>query len=78
MSQLNIHLNAEFENALGEYMRLRELKTKSEAVRQAVLEAVERERRKNQMADFSQWRGLALRAPMNQKPRFQSDDDLWS
>lgn len=77
MPQLNIHLTPEFQLNLSEYMRLRHLKTKSEAVRQAVIEALERERSQRQPADFSTWLGMALDAPLNPKPRFASDADLW-
>jgi len=76
MPQLNIHLTPEFEEALSEYMRLKRVKTKSDAVRLAVQEAVEREKRLRIVPDFSQWIGLALQAPLNPHPRFRSDDDL--
>lgn len=77
MPQLNIHLTPDFQNNLAEYMRQRRLRTKSEAVRQAIAEAVERERSRHRATDFSQWLGLAARAPQNPNPRFPSDDDLW-
>ncbi len=78
MSQINIHLTTEFEQALAEFMRLRQIKTKSDAIRAAVQEAVERERHRREVPDFSQWVGLATKAPENPTPRFRSDDDLWS
>ena len=78
MSQINIHLTAEFEQALTEFMRLRQIKTKSDAIRAAVQEALERERRRRETPDFSRWVGLAKRTPENPSPRFRSDDDLWS
>jgi hypothetical protein len=28
--------------------------------------------------DFRAWLGLGLKAPLRRKPRFQSEDDLWS
>ena len=77
MSQINIHLTSEFEQALTEFMRLRQIKTKSDAIRAAVQEAVERERRRRETPDFSRWVGLATKAPQNPAPRFRSDDDLW-
>lgn len=77
MPQMNIHLTPEFQQSLLEYMRLRHLKTKSEAVRQAVQEALERERSRRQTTDFTTWLGMGNRAPQNPHPRFQSDDDLW-
>ncbi len=78
MPQLNIHLTPEFEKALTEYMRLRRVRTKSDAVRLAVLEAVDRERREQPTPRFSQWLGLGRQAPENPNPRFHSDEDLWS
>lgn len=77
MTQLNIHMTPEFEKRLAQLMRLRGLKTKSEAVRVAVAEAVGRAIEDSEAADFGAWRGAALRAPLNPRPRFQSDDDLW-
>jgi Arc/MetJ-type ribon-helix-helix transcriptional regulator len=78
MPQLNIHLTPEFEEALSEYMKLRRVKTKSDAVRLAIQEAVERERQLRIVPDFSRWLGLARQVPENPKPLFRSDDDLWS
>jgi Arc/MetJ-type ribon-helix-helix transcriptional regulator len=77
MSQINIHLTSEFEQALIEFMRLRQIKTKSDAIRAAVQEAVERERRRRETPDFSRWVGLGIKDPQNPAPRFRSDDDLW-
>jgi Arc/MetJ-type ribon-helix-helix transcriptional regulator len=78
MSQINIHLTTEFEQALAELMRLRHIKTKSDAIRAAVQEALERELRRRETPDFLQWVGLGTQAPENPSPRFRSDDDLWS
>lgn len=78
MPQLNIHLTPDFEQTLSEYMRIRGIRTKSDAVRLAVQEAVEREQRLRKTTDFSRWIGLGKKAPENPSPRFRSDDDLWS
>ncbi len=78
MPQLNVHLTPEFQRSLAEYMRLRDLKTKSEAVRQAVLEALEVQISRRRTADFGSWLGLGNRAPQNPEPRFRRDDDLWT
>jgi Arc/MetJ-type ribon-helix-helix transcriptional regulator len=77
MPQLNLHLTPEFEEALEDLMKLRQVRTKSEAVRLAVLEAADRERRRRTPADFSSWLGLGRKAPENPKPKFRSDADLW-
>ena len=58
-------------------MRLRQTKTKPNAVRTAAQEAVERERRRRETSDFSRWVGLGIKAPQNPAPRFRSDEDLW-
>ena len=78
MPQLNIQMTPEFAEALERFMRMRALKTKSEAVRVAVQEGLERARAEGQDRDYTSWLGLGLLAPQNQKPRFVSDDDLWS
>ncbi len=78
MSQLNIHLTPEFEKTLSDYMNLRGIKTKSDAVRQALQEAVEREKRLRRVPDFTRWVGMGKLGPENPTPKFRSDDDLWS
>jgi Arc/MetJ-type ribon-helix-helix transcriptional regulator len=77
MAQLNVHVTPEFEEALARLVRLRKLRSKSEAVRVAVHETLERETRRVDAPDFRSWIGAALKAPLNPNPRFQSDDDLW-
>ena len=77
MAQFNLNMTPEFEKVLEQLMRIRGFRTKSEAVRTAVQEALERERRKVQSVDYQSWVGLACRVPENPHPRFQSDNDLW-
>jgi len=77
MGQINIHLTPEFEFSLGEFMRLRAISTKSEAVRVAVSESLDRVRARPRSTDFAEWVGAGLEAPENPSPRFRSDDDLW-
>lgn len=57
MSQLNIHLTPAFEEKLRRFMRARGIKSKSEAVRIAVEEGLEREI--PQRVDFREWVGMA-------------------
>ena len=79
MSQLNLHLKPDFERDLARFMKLRGLSTKSEAVRVAVREGLERALRAGGSAtDFRKLVGTGLRAAVNPQPRFESDDDLWS
>lgn len=76
MSQLNLHVKPDFDRDLASLMRLRGIATKSEAIRIAVREAAERAQRSTR-TDFSGWKGAALDAALNPKPRFSSDDELW-
>ena len=76
--QLNIHVTPEFEKALSQLMRARKFRTKSEAIRFAVREALQLSVRSRQSCDYSEWLGLAAGAPQNPKPRFRSEDELWS
>ena len=77
MSQNNLHVTAEFERDLAGFMRLRELRTKSEAIRLAVREGLERARATPPRKSFTRWAGAGLGATLNPEPRFPSDDDLW-
>lgn len=75
---LNVNLTPELELALEQLMQLHLLPTRSDAVRFAVMAAVERDRQPLAAPDFSSWLGLALKTPESPNPRFSSDDDLWS
>jgi hypothetical protein len=77
MGQLNIHMTAAFEKRLTQFMRVRGIKTKSEAVRIAVEEGLAMATRRTAAANFVEWRGLGKQAPLNPTPRFVSDADLW-
>jgi hypothetical protein len=76
MSQLNIHITPVFEETLEKFMRIRKIRTRSDAIRIAVAEALERTL-PSQKPDFSSWLGCANTAPLNPAPRFGSEDDLW-
>lgn len=77
MSQLNLHVKPQFERDLARLMRLRGIRTKSEAIRLAVRETVERAQRSSNRTDFAAWKGAALAAALNPRPRFDSEDALW-
>jgi hypothetical protein len=77
MSQLNIHLHPRFEAELQEFMELRGIPTKSEAVRVAVSEGVARAKRARSPESFRAWIGLAAQGRPNPKPRFRSDAEIW-
>ena len=78
MSQLNIHLNPDFERVLSEFMQIRNIKNKSEAVRVAVQESLQRSLAENRRCDFRSWLGLGLGEGENRAPHFPHDDLLWS
>jgi hypothetical protein len=77
MRQLNLNVTEEFERDLRRYMRQKGITKQSEAIRQAVREAVAKASAASH-SDFRSWLGLGLKAPLNPKPRFRSEDDLWS
>lgn len=77
MPQINLNVTPEFEESLARFMRLRRIRTKTEAIRTAVVEGLQRAAAGGGIADFRQWRGAALRAPANPRPRFPADADLW-
>jgi hypothetical protein len=58
-------------------MKIRHIKTKSEAIRLAVKEGLEHNTPNKSPTDFTSWLGLAIQLPVNKKNKFQSDDDLW-
>ena len=77
MGQLNINMTQDFEKDLQQYMKAKGILQKSEAVRQALHEAMERQQAEAKKTDFRSWRGLALKVPPNAKPRFKNEDELW-
>ena len=77
MSQINFHTTPEFNMALADYMRIRGLKTKSEAIRQAVFDALEAATAGSDSCDFGSWLALAAGAKQNPEPRFSNHAELW-
>ena len=77
MSQVNIQLPPDLEEALNLLMKARGLSTATDAVRLAIQEALAREARASR-SDFREWIGIGCGAPQNSSPRFSSDNDLWS
>lgn len=73
MSQLNIQMTPEFEVKLRKYMVSRGIKTKSEAVRQAIEEGLAVSP-KFKLLDWSSLRGAGLG---QSEPRFSDNDELW-
>ena len=77
MRQLNLNVTEEFERDLRRFMRQKGITKQSDAIRQALHEAV-RKSSPASHSDYRSWLGLGLKAPLNPKPRFSSEDDLWS
>ena len=77
MRQLNLNVTAEFERDLEAFMKSRRIARKSDAIRQALREAAARSMGHDEY-DFRSWLGLGLKAPLRPKPRFHSEDELWS
>jgi len=77
MAQLNIVLTPEFEQHLSLLMRTRGIQSKSEAIRLAVAEAA-RVTGPADRSGFAEILGMGLRAQLNPRPKFASEDDLWS
>ncbi len=77
MKQLSLSVTPEFEAGLGRYMEQKNIRTKSDAIRLALREAVGRRSRETSY-DSRSWLGLALKAPLSRKPGFRSEDELWS
>jgi Arc/MetJ-type ribon-helix-helix transcriptional regulator len=77
MKQLNLNVTSEFERDLRTYMKSRGIGSKSEAIRRAVREAASRNSGEGEY-DLRALLGIGLKAPLNQKRRFLTEDDLWS
>ena len=77
MKQLNLNVTPDFERDLRNYMRLKSIPNKSDALRQALREAVARDSNHKEY-DYRKWLGLGLKAPLSRRRRFKSEDDLWS
>jgi len=77
LRQFTLNVTPEFERDLQRFMRLRGIPRKSDAIRTAIHEAVARTTR-NADYDYRAWLGIGLKGPLNPKPRFRSEDDLWS
>ena len=77
MAQLNINMTPTFQAELRRLMRMWDCRTKSETIRTAVHEALERAQRRHGKTDFRSLLGSAKRAPLNSHPRFEHHADVW-
>ena len=76
MKQIHLKITEDFERDLRRFMRQKGITKQSEAIRQAVREGGVKAAIASH-SDFRSWLGLGLKAPLNPKPRFCSDDDFW-
>jgi metal-responsive CopG/Arc/MetJ family transcriptional regulator len=76
MSQLNLHMTPEFSRKLARFMKLRGIATKSEAVRTAIGEAVERAEAKPP-TNWQEMRGIAAKYPHAPRKDWLTEDELW-
>jgi len=73
MSQLNIQMTPEFENNLRRYMASRGIKTKSEAVRRAIEEGLDRTPDPTRF----NWTSLRGQGLGTTPPQITNNDQLW-
>jgi hypothetical protein len=78
MRQLNIHMSPGFARDLQKFMKIRRIKTKSEAIRTAIKEGIVHSADLMRPTDFNAWLGLGLQVPLNKYPKFKTDNDLWN
>lgn len=77
MAQLNINVTPAFDRDLQRLMRVWSCRTKSEAIRAAVHESVERAEKKQNRMDFASLLGAANRVCGNPSPKFEHHRDVW-
>lgn len=77
MKQINVIVTPQFDRDLKALMKARRIPNKSAALRTAVHEAAQRVSEKP-VYDFREWLGFGLKAPLAQKRKYLTEDDLWS
>ena len=77
MAQLNLNLTREFLKDLQTYMKLKGIPTKSEAIRCALREGVQRLTAARRQTSYRDWIGKALKAPPREGVKFKDEDSLW-
>lgn len=77
MAQLNINQTPEFESDLHRLMRARKIRSKSEAVRIAVKETLQRTLEGTSSSSYTDWIGLASGEGENLTPRFGDHSEVW-
>jgi metal-responsive CopG/Arc/MetJ family transcriptional regulator len=77
MGQINLRVTEEFEQTLARFMRVRGIRSKSEAIRAAIREGLQAATDRKGHVHFRAWLGAAAGPGENPNPRFKSDDELW-
>lgn len=77
MKQLNCYINTVDEESIAHLQKHLGLKSRAEAVRQALRIAAQVTRNKRP-GDYSHFLGRYAARPENPKPKFATEDDLWS
>lgn len=75
--QVNVQATPEFNASISELIQLRKFRSKSDAIRTAVIEAAAQARTQQHKVSFDDWLGLGLNAPLNPNPQFKTDGDIW-
>jgi hypothetical protein len=76
MGQLNIHMSPAFEQKLRRFMKVRQIKTKSDAVRTAVDEALQLAQ-KTPTVNLRDLFGAGKQLPQRPRKSWLKEDDLW-
>jgi hypothetical protein len=76
MGQLNIHMSPGFEQKLKRYMQVRQIKTKSDAVRTAVDEALQLAK-KAPTVNLRDLYGAGKKLRQRPRKSWLKDNDLW-
>jgi metal-responsive CopG/Arc/MetJ family transcriptional regulator len=80
MSQINLQVTNDFIKSLKFYMRKRGIKTKSQAIRQAIQDAVERISKAEEddgTVGLEDLLGIGVGNNLNHSPHFKNDSELW-
>lgn len=77
MNQINLQVTADFEKSLSILQKHRHIKSKSEAIRVAVIEAAQKALAGKKTTDFHSWIGLALKTAPRSLPKLSDEDALW-
>lgn len=78
MKQINLHVTPSFLKELTTVMKMKGIKTKSEAIRVAVHHLVEQLTSSRTQTSFRGWLGMGLKSPLSLNRQFKDEDALWN